>query len=128
MLLPGFWKEKKSEPEGRQLLEQALPFLVSFFLGGAGLLMHWVVAASTVGLWPPQASHNGSAALTIAMAALWFLAPTASRMKGGRQIKDIAKKKIVIWADTMRKMLMSFPMRMLGLRPCISMESQSSSK
>jgi hypothetical protein len=38
------------------------------------------------------------------------------------------QKKIVIWADTMRKMLMSFPMRMLGLRPCISMESQSSSK
>jgi hypothetical protein len=93
MLLPGFWKEKKSEPEGRQLLEQALPFLLSFFLllGGAGLLMRWVVAASTMGLWPPQASHKGSAALTIATAALWFLAPEG--MEGGRQIKDIAKKR-----------------------------------
>jgi hypothetical protein len=56
MPMSGFWKAKKLELEGGQLLELAVPFLLSFFLplAGAGVLLHWVVAAATVGSWPPQ--------------------------------------------------------------------------
>jgi hypothetical protein len=78
---PGFWKEKKSVPEGGRLLEQALLFLLSFFflLVGAGLLLCWVIAAATVESWPRQASHKASVALTITTAVLWFMAPTAPK-------------------------------------------------
>ncbi len=73
------------------------------------------MVAATVGLWPPQASHKASAALTIATADLWFLALTASLMEGGRRIKNIAKKKIIVWADTVRKMLLELPYEDAGL-------------
>ncbi len=66
------------------------------------------------GLWPPGASHKASAALTIAMDVLLFLASTASRMEGGRRIKNIAKKNVV-WADTLRKMLLELPHEGAGL-------------
>ncbi len=91
----------------------------SYALGCSGL-NRGVVAASSI----PQGvrgSNNSHGCLMVS--------GTDRFSHGRRQANQRhCQKKIVIWADTMRKMLMSFPMRMLGLRPCISMESQSSSK
>ncbi len=126
MPLSGFWKVKKLEPEEGQLLERALQFLLSFFLplAGAGFLLRWVMAPVTVGSWPPRASHKASEALTIATAVFCFPALTASRMEGGSQIKIIPRKRSLSGLTPCRRCCMSFPMRMLGLRPCISMGSQ----
>ncbi len=111
-------------------MERALPFLLSFFLllAGAGLLLCRVVAVTTMGFWPPRASHKASVALTIATTFLWFPAPTASRMKGGGRIKNIARKRSLSRRKPCGRYCLSFPMRMLGLRPCISKGSWSSSK
>ncbi len=123
-------ERKKLEPEGGRLLEQALLFLLSLFLllAGAGLLLCWVMAAATVGSWPPRASHKASTALTIATAVFWFLALTASSMEGDSRIKNIAKKRSLSGLTLFERCCLSFPMRTLGLRPCISMGSRSSYK
>ncbi len=125
----GFGKWKIESEEG-QLLEWALQILLSSFLplAGAGFLLHWVMAAMTFGSWPPRASHKASEALTIASAVFWILVPTASRMEGGSQIKNIARIRSLSGLTPCGRCCLSFPMRTLGLRPCISMGSQSSSK
>jgi hypothetical protein len=80
---------------GRHLLGGALPprLLPLFPLLGAGLLLRCVEAASTVGSWPPQASHRASAAFTMAAAVPWAPAPTVSLMDGERQIKNLTRKR-----------------------------------
>ncbi len=87
---------------------------------GHGGLDRGVVAASSIpqGICGPNHSHD------------YLLVSSTNRFRHGRQQANQKhwQKKIVVRADTMRKMLMSFPMRTLGLRPCISMGSQSSSK
>jgi hypothetical protein len=76
-------KTEKPCLEGGRLFEQALLPLFSplFPPTGARLLLRLVMAAATVGLWLPRASHKVSAALIIAAAVLWFREPTASHME-----------------------------------------------
>ncbi len=111
-------------------MERALPLLLSplFLLLGAGLLLCCVEAAATVGSWPPRASHRASAAFTMAAAVPWVPAPTVSLMDGGRQIKNIERKRSLSGDTTGGRCCLSFPMRTLGLRPCISMGRQSNSQ
>jgi hypothetical protein len=85
-------EREKIRAGGGQLLERVLLFLLLFFflLAGAGLLLRCVVAAATVGLWPPRTSHKASAALTTATA----ISGADCFLHGrGRQIKNIAKKR-----------------------------------
>ncbi len=89
-------------------------------VAGAGLLLCCVVAAATVGSWAPRVSHKASAAVTIAAVVLWFQEPTASLMEGGRRIKNIDKKRSVSGLTPWGRCCLNFPMRMLGLRPCIA--------
>ena len=109
---------------------RALPPLLSplFPLLGAGLLLRCVEVAATVGSWPPRASHRASAAFTMAAAVLWSPAPTVSLMEAGRRIKNIAKKRSLSGEAPGGRFCLSFPMRTLGLRPCISMGRRSKSK
>ncbi len=111
-------------------MEQALPLLLSLFFpfAGAGLRVLCFVAARTVGSWPPRASHKATAAFATAAAVLWLPAPTASLMEGGRRNKNIAKKRSVSGLTPGGRCCLSFPMRVLGLRPCISNRRQSKSK
>ncbi len=113
-----------------QLLERPLPPRLSPLvpLLGAGLLHRWVVAAETVGSWPPQESHRASTAFTMAAAVMWLPAPTVSRMEGGRRTRNMAKKRSLSRETPGGRCCFSFPMRMLGLRPCISMRRRNSSK
>ncbi len=80
----GFKRNKNQGGKGVQLLEWALLLRLSplFPLLGAGLLLHCVVAAATVGSWPPRVSHRVSAAFTMAAAVLWLPALTVSHMDG----------------------------------------------
>jgi hypothetical protein len=64
-----------------------------FLLLGAGLLLRRVMAAATVVLWPPRASHRTSAAFTMAAAVMWLPAPTVSRMDGDRRTRNIVRKR-----------------------------------
>jgi hypothetical protein len=96
-----------------------IPFDVHFPAGGP---------AVTVGLWPPQASHKASAARTMSAAVLWCPAPTASLMEGGRRMRNMARNRSVSGETPGGRCCLSFPMRMLGLRPCMSMGSRSNSK
>jgi hypothetical protein len=77
------------------------------------------------GVVAPRASHKASAAFTTAAAILWFPAPTASLIEGSRRIKNIAKKRSVSGLTPGGRCCLSFPIRALGLRPCISMGRQS---
>jgi hypothetical protein len=108
-------------------LGRLLPPLLShlFPLLGAGLLLHCVEAAATVGSWPPRASYRASAAFAMAVAVPWAPAPTASLMDDGRRIKNIERKRSLSGDTPRGRCCFSFPMRTLGLRPCISMGSQS---
>jgi hypothetical protein len=108
-------------------LEQVFLLLLSplFPLLGAGLLLCCVEAAATVGSWPPQASHRASAAFIMAAAVSWVPAPTASLMDGGSWIKNIARKRSLSGKTPGGKCCLSFLMRTLGLRPCISMGRRS---
>jgi hypothetical protein len=81
-----------------------------------------------VGSWPPRASHRASAAFTIAAAVPWEPAPTASRMEGGRRIRNMARKRSLSGEIPGGRCCLSFPMRTLGLRPCISTGRRSNSK
>jgi hypothetical protein len=45
-----------------------------------------------------------------------------------QSIKKHCEKKMIVWADTVRKMLLELPHENAGLEACISMGSQSSSK
>ncbi len=118
-------KRRRMQKEGDIWMGIAIPLV--------GFLLRWAVAAVTMGSWPPRASHKASAALTMAMAptmasaVLWFPTPTASCMDGSRQIKNIEtttfSSGLTPWGCCL-----SFPMRMLGMRPCISMVSPSYSK
>ncbi len=87
---------------------------------GAGLLLQLVVLTETVGLLPPWASHKASAALNIAAAALWFPGPTSSCMEGGSQMRNIARNRSLSGLTPCGRDCLSLPMRMLGLRPCMS--------
>jgi hypothetical protein len=91
-------------------------------------MLRCVEAALTVGSWPPRASHRASAAFTMAAAVLWVPAPTVSLMDGGRRIKNIAKKRSLSGETPGGGCCLSFPMRTLGLRPCISMGRRSNFK
>jgi hypothetical protein len=105
------------------------PFLSPLFpLLGAGLLFRCVEAAATVGSWPPRASHRASAAFTMAAAVPWAPAPTVSLIDGGRQIKNIARKRSLSGDTPGGRCCLSFPVRTLGLRPYISMGRRSNSK
>jgi hypothetical protein len=53
---------------------------------------------------------------------------TASRMVGGRRIRNIERKKSLSGGGARGRCCLSFPVRMLGLRHCISMGSRSNSK
>ncbi len=112
------------------LLGQALPLLLSplFSLLGAGLLLCCVEAAATVGSWPPWVSHRASAAFTMAAAVPWAPAPNVSLMDGGSRIRNIERKRSLSGDIPGGRCCLSFPMRTLGLRPCISMGRQSNSK
>jgi hypothetical protein len=94
-----------------------LPFLLSplFLLLGAGLLLRCVEAAATIGSWPLRASHRASAAFTMAAAVLWAPAPIVSLIDGGRQIKNIARKRSLSGDTPGGRCCLSFPMRTLGL-------------
>jgi hypothetical protein len=49
-------------------------------------------------------------------------------MEAGRRIKNIAKKRSLSGEAPGGRFCLSFPMRTLGLRPCISMGRRSKSK
>jgi hypothetical protein len=85
----------------------AVPFV--FPLVGAGLLLLRVVAAATVGSWPPRAYHKASAARTVSAAVLWFPAPTASLMDGGRRMRKMAMKRSVSGETPGGRCWLSFP-------------------
>ncbi len=80
---------------------------------------------ATIGLWPLRVSHRVSAAFTMAAAILWLPAPTTSCMEGGRQIRNMARNKSLSGETPGGRCCLSFPMRTLGLRPCISMGRQA---
>jgi hypothetical protein len=114
----------------KALASRALPPLLSplFLLLGAGLLLRCVEASATVGSWPPRGSHRASATFTMAVAVPWAPAPTVSLIDGGRRIKNIARKRSLSGDTPGGRCCLSFPMRTLGLRPCISTGRRSSSK
>ncbi len=99
-----------------------------FLLLGAGLLLCWVVAVTTVGSCLPRASRRASAAFTMAAAILWLPAPIASRMEGGRRIRNMARNRSVSRETPRGRCCLSFLMRTLGLRPRISTGRRSNSK
>ncbi len=102
-------------------MEQVLPFRLSplFPLLGAGLLLRCVEAAATVWSWPPRASHRASTAFTMAKTFHGRqLLPSLSRMAEGGS--ETLKEKRSLSGDTPGgRCCLSFPMRTLGLRPCI---------
>jgi hypothetical protein len=55
-------------------------------------------------------------------------APTVSLMDGGRRIRNIVRKRSLSGDTPGGRCCLSFPMRTLGLRPCISMGRRSNSK
>jgi hypothetical protein len=93
-------------------LELAFPLLLPLFFlfAGARLRLLGVVAAATVGLWPPRAFHKASAAFTIAADVLWLPAPTVSLMEGRRRMR-----KVRVWTDSWREMLFEFHHENAGL-------------
>jgi hypothetical protein len=84
-------------------LEWALLFLLSFFLllAGAGLLLHWVVAAPSI----PQGvrGSNHSHGCLVVSGTNRF---SHERLQSN---KKHCEKKIIVWADTLRKMLLMLP-------------------
>jgi hypothetical protein len=110
---------------GRALLPLLSPL---FLLLGAGLLLRCVEVAATVGSLPSRASHRASTAFTMVVAVPWAPAPTVSLMDGGKRIKNIARKRSLSGNTPGGRCCLSFPLRTLGLRPCISMGRRSNSK
>ncbi len=104
------------------------PFVASLPAAGSGAPALLCRGAATIGSWQPRASQRGSAALTMAAAVPWVPAPTDSLMDGGRRIKNIARKRLLSGDTPGGRCCLSFPMRTLGLRPCISMGRRSNSK
>ncbi len=105
-----------------QLLGRALPLLFSplFPLLGVGLLLRCVEAAATVGSWPPQASHRASAAFTMAAAIPWAPAPTRFSHGWRKADQKHWRKRSLSGGTPGGRCCLSFPIRTLGLRPCIS--------
>ncbi len=66
-----------------------------------------------------------STAFTMAAAVLWAPAPTVSLIDGGRRIKNIARKRSLLGDTPGGRCCLSFPMRTLGLRPCIPWEGEA---
>ncbi len=76
-------------------------------------------------VWPPQESHRASAAFIMAAAVPWAPAPTVSLIYGRRRIKNIARKRSLSGDTPAGRCCLSFPMRTLGLRPCIPREGEA---
>ncbi len=104
------------------------PFVASLPAARSGDIHRWVEAAATGGSLPPRGSHRASAAFTMAAAVSWVSAHTASLIDGGRRIKNIERKRSLSGDTLGGRCCLSFPMRTLGLRPCISMGRRSNSK
>ncbi len=58
---------------------------------------------------------------------LWFPEPTASCMEGGSRMRNIARNKSLSGLTPCGRDRLILPMRMLGLRPCMSNGRRSSS-
>jgi hypothetical protein len=82
--------------KGNFLTWRRCPSLPFFFLAGVGLLLCQAMAVATVGLLPPQASHNAFVAFTTAVAVFWLPAPSVSLMEGSSLIKNIERNRSLL--------------------------------
>jgi hypothetical protein len=110
---------------------------------GAGVTAPFVASPPAVGSRAPTSLSRGSrdrrvvatssilqdvCGLHHGPAVVWLPAPTVSRIEGGKRTRNMAKKRSLSGETGGGRCCFSFPMRMLGLRPCISMGRRSSSK
>ncbi len=125
----GFWKEWKSGREGGDFWDgHYRPFCrlstCCWERGSCFAVSRWLRPWA----WPPRASHRASTAFPMSAAIPWAPAPTVSLMDGGRQNKNFARKRSLSGDTPGGRCCLSFPMRTLGLRPCIYMGRRSNSK